>query len=110
MTGSVVSNISPLTSNSVLPTGASPNDTFFNDTMIDNDTVTLTTTAIPTIGSSDDDFILQKLALASSMCFLVGVVQVLLSSYVTLLTVMGICSFIAMLFSVDYGCSIISMF
>ncbi|XP_048774241.1 prestin-like isoform X2 [Ostrea edulis] len=76
MTGSVVSNISPQKSNSVLPTGLSANNTYINDTMGGNDTLSLTT-MLPTIASADDDFVMQKLALASSMCFLVGVVQVI---------------------------------
>lgn len=83
MTGSVVSNISPQKSNSVLPTGLSANNTYINDTMGGNDTLSLTT-MLPTIASADDDFVMQKLALASSMCFLVGVVQVLLPYYMYL--------------------------
>ncbi|XP_061163701.1 prestin-like isoform X1 [Saccostrea echinata] len=76
MTGSVVSSISPLNSNSVTPTSFTPNDTYLNDTE-GNHSLTLAP-VIPTIGSSsEDDFIMQKLALASSMCFLVGVVQVI---------------------------------
>lgn len=79
MTGSVVSSIASPKSTSFSPTGLPTNNTYLgdlNDTTNLNDTL-LTTTFVPTIESTVDNLTMQKLALASSMCFLVGVVQVL---------------------------------
>lgn len=78
MTGSVVSSIASPKSTSFSPTGLPTNNTYLgdlNDTTNLNDTL-LTTTFVPTIESTVDNLTMQKLALASSMCFLVGVVQV----------------------------------
>uniref|UniRef100_K1P2Z7 Prestin n=1 Tax=Magallana gigas TaxID=29159 RepID=K1P2Z7_MAGGI len=79
MTGSVVSNIVLPKSNSLSPTSLPTNNTYLgdlNDTASLNDTI-FSTTFVPTIESTVDNLTMQKLALASSMCFLVGVVQVL---------------------------------
>ena len=76
MTGSVVSNIASQGSRSSPAfTGLPTNNTYSNDTTGLNDTL-ITTPYIPTVEAANDDLIMQKLALASSMCFLVGVVQV----------------------------------
>ena len=75
MTGSVVSNIASRGSGSQSFAGLPTNNTYFNDTTGLNDTL-ITTSYVPTVESAKDDLIMQKLALASSMCFLVGVVQV----------------------------------
>lgn len=82
MTGSVVSSIASQKSTSLSSTGLSTNNTYLgdlNDTASLNDTL-LTTTFVPTIESTVDTLTMQKLALASSMCFLVGVVQVYIFS------------------------------
>nr|XP_034300936.1 solute carrier family 26 member 6 isoform X3 [Crassostrea gigas] len=79
MTGSVVSNIVLPKSNSLSPTSLPANNTYISDlnnTASLNDTI-FSTTFVPTIESTVDNLTMQKLALASSMCFLVGVVQVL---------------------------------
>lgn len=78
MTGSVVSNIVLPKSNSLSPTSLPTNNSYLgdlNDTASLNDTI-FSTTFVPTIESTVDNLTMQKLALASSMCFLVGVVQV----------------------------------
>nr|XP_022321583.1 solute carrier family 26 member 10-like isoform X1 [Crassostrea virginica]XP_022321584.1 solute carrier family 26 member 10-like isoform X1 [Crassostrea virginica]XP_022321585.1 solute carrier family 26 member 10-like isoform X1 [Crassostrea virginica] len=76
MTGSVVSNIASRGSGSQSFAGLPTNNTYYNDTTGLNDTL-ITTPYVPTVESAKDDLIMQKLALASSMCFLVGVVQVI---------------------------------
>ena len=76
MTGSVVSNIASQGARSSPSFAGLPtNNTYSNDTTGLNDTL-VTTPYVPTVESAKDDLIMQKLALASSMCFLVGVVQV----------------------------------
>ncbi|KAK3099221.1 hypothetical protein FSP39_001159 [Pinctada imbricata] len=77
MIGSVVSNIADTTSISGAFNSDMGNNSLLNGSFMDNMTTTEATTGIPTIRKlTDHEMGLKKIALASSICFLVGVIQI----------------------------------